>query len=221
MTNPTFDPRLADALSAADSSTRLRAAMAAGTSPHVDLVPLLLERCAVEPDFFVRDTLSWALLQHPREATVPLLMGEVRRGATQARAQALHTLSKIADAATWPAITPDLLDDPDDDVARAAWRAAVRLAPLAERPELAAALARQFGRGGRDVRISLSRALVELGDAALPVVTTATEETDHDVRVHALATLTMLRHPDEGFDAALWEAQRAIALLGAPGVEGL
>ncbi|WP_396229723.1 HEAT repeat domain-containing protein, partial [Frankia sp. CpI1-P] len=55
------DSRLLDALSAADSSTRLQATLAVGTNPDPDLLEALMERCAVEPDFFVRDMLTWAL----------------------------------------------------------------------------------------------------------------------------------------------------------------
>ncbi|NED78888.1 HEAT repeat domain-containing protein, partial [Streptomyces sp. SID11233] len=70
--------------------------------------------------------------RQPEELTVPLLVAALRTEPAQARAQALHTLSKIAEPATWEAITPALLDDPDDEVARTAWRTAVVLVPEGE-----------------------------------------------------------------------------------------
>ncbi|HWU09463.1 MAG TPA: HEAT repeat domain-containing protein [Streptomyces sp.] len=107
-----------------NSSVRLRAAPAAGTTPDPRFVDKLIERCAIEPEFFVREMLTWALTRHPAATTVPQLIGEVRSEGTQARSQALHTLSKIGDRRAWPAITRALLSDADDEVARSAWRAA-------------------------------------------------------------------------------------------------
>jgi HEAT repeat protein len=102
-----------------DSSVRLKAVMAMGTSPDPRYVDRLIERCAVEPDFYVRDMLTWALTRHPAEITVPRLVAELRSRVAQARSQALHTLSKIGDRRAWPAITRELLTDGDDEVARA------------------------------------------------------------------------------------------------------
>jgi HEAT repeat protein len=206
------DTRLLDALGAANSSTRLQAALAIGTNPDPGLVDALVARCASEPDFFVRDMLTWALTRHPAEITVPRLLAELRSGRPQARSQALHTLSKIGDRDVWPALTRSLLHDPDDEVARSAWRAAVVLAPAGERPGLAADLATQLGRGGRSVQLSLSRALVALGEPAGPALGAASASADPGVRAHARATERLLRDPDAGFDLAVDEAQRIVAL---------
>ncbi|MET8413346.1 HEAT repeat domain-containing protein [Streptomyces sp. NPDC005195] len=201
------------------SSVRLRAALAAGTTPDPRFVDKLVERCALEPEFFVRDTLTWALTRHPASMTLPGLLREVRSERTQARSQALHTLSKIGNRQAWPAITRTLLADADDEVARSAWRAAVVLVPEGEESALATVLATQFGRGGRETQLSLSRALVALGEAVLPALGTATTAPDPSVRAHALATERMLRDPDAGFDFAVEEAKRVVA-LGVSGQEG-
>lgn len=55
------DKRLLEALAGGNSSTRLKAALAIGTRPQPGVVDVLVARCAVEPDFFVRDMLTWAL----------------------------------------------------------------------------------------------------------------------------------------------------------------
>jgi hypothetical protein len=52
--------RVANALSAEDSSARLQAALAIGSAPDIGFLETLVERCSVEPDFFVQDMLSWA-----------------------------------------------------------------------------------------------------------------------------------------------------------------
>ncbi|MDA0565730.1 HEAT repeat domain-containing protein [Streptomonospora sp. S1-112] len=198
------------------SSVRLRAALAVGTAPDPRYVATLVERCAVEPEFFVRDMLTWALTRHPVAETLPPLLGELRSRRARARSQALHTLSKIGDRQAWPAITRALLTDPDDDVARSAWRAAVVLVPDGEHAGLAAVLATQFGRGGRETQLSLSRALVALEeDAVVPVLASAAAHADPGVRAHALATERLLRDPDAAFESAVEEAKR-VATLGVP-----
>jgi HEAT repeat protein len=212
-TNP-LDPALADALSAAASSTRLRAALAVGSDPDPSLVDALVARCAVEPDFYVRDMLTWALTRLPPDVTVPRLLAELRSDSTQARSQALHTLSKIGDAAAWPAITQALLRDADDEVARSAWRAAVVLVPEGQEESLAEELTRQLGRGDREVQLSLSRALVALGAVAEPPLRTAMASDDPVVVAHASATERLLHDPEAEFELAIDQAKRIVALGG-------
>lgn len=208
--------RLRAALAAADPSVRLRAALAAGTSPEDDDLEVLVARCAVEPELLVRDMLTWALTRHDPDRTVDRLLVELASPEPQARSQALHTLSKIGDRRAFTAITPALLHHADVEVARAAWRAAVVLAPPGSREPLAERLASQLGRGDRDVRLSLSRALVALGDAATAPLERAATHRDAEVRAHAAATVRLRTHPDEGFDLALAAAERALTLRGAP-----
>ncbi|WP_449338037.1 HEAT repeat domain-containing protein [Streptomyces griseus] len=200
-------------------AVRLRAALAVGTTPDPRFVDKLVERSAVEPDFFVRDMLTWALTRHPVSVTLPRLLGEVHSERASARSQALHTLSKIGDRRAWPAITRALLTDADDEVARSAWRAAVVLVPEEEEFALGALLATQLGRGGPETRLSLSRALIALGDAMASALAAAANDPDPRVRAHALATDRLLRDPDAGFTFALEEAKRVVA-LGAGSGEG-
>ncbi|MFC8102423.1 HEAT repeat domain-containing protein [Streptomyces sp. NPDC057363] len=222
MTLPEQDrntPRALRGLKDGRASVRLRTAMAVGTAPDARYVGRLVERCASEPDFQVREMLTWALTRHPASTTVPRLIDEVRSERARARGQALHTLSKIGDRRAWPAITRALLADADDEVARSAWRAAVVLVPGGEEGELADALATQLGRGGRDTRLSLSRALIALGEVILPTLRAAMTDADPQVRAHAIATERLLRDPDAGFGFAIDEAKRVVA-LGPYGREG-
>lgn len=206
--------RVINALNADDSSVRLQAAMTVGSRPDPVFLEALVERCGVEPDFFVRDMLTWALTRLPAESALPRIRRELDAEHPQARGQALHSLSKIGDARAWSWITGDLLSDPDDEVARTAWRVAVALAPQdeGERHGLAEALARQLARGDHEVRRSLSRALVDLGDAAHPVLDRSTKSPDPKVATHAHATQLLLRDPETDFDAAVEEAKRQVAL---------
>lgn len=204
--------RALQGLESRDSSVRLRAALALGTTPAPQFVDKLVERCAVETEFHVRETLTWALTRHPAALTVPKLVGELRSGGARARSQALHTLSKIGDRQAWPAITRALLTDPDDEVARSAWRAAVVLVPEAERSDLAGVLVTQLGRGERETRLSLSRALIALGDVIMPAVTAAMTNPDPRVREHAIVTDRLWHDPEAGFEFAVEEAKRVVAL---------
>jgi HEAT repeat protein len=220
MTMPEEDTNMMRALQELESgsSVRLQAALTLGTSPDPRFVDKLVERCAIEPDFYVRDMLTWALTRHPASVTVPKLIDELRSDRAQARSQALHTLSKVGDRRAWPAITRALLTDSDDEVARSAWRAAVVLVPEGEEPELAVVLATQLGRGGRETHLSLSRALVALGEAVMPTLRAAMTDPDPRVRRHAIATERLLRDPDAGFEFAIEEAKRIVA-LGTTGQE--
>lgn len=203
--------RIAAALTAADPSVRLRAALTAGTRADPGLVATLIGRCATEPDFYVRDMLTWALCRYPADRTVPHLLDQLTSDLAQARSQALHTLSKIGDGRAWPAVAALLRDD-DTEVARSAWRAAVVLVPEDEKLDLAANLAAALGSGGRATRLSLSRALAALGDTARPALDAAAAHPDPRIRAHAAATDRLVGDPDSGFHESVEMAKRASVL---------
>lgn len=207
------DCGLTDALRAGDSSARMRTAMMAGTHPDVAYLEPLIARLAVEPDFYVREMLTWALTRLPHAAVLPRVVEELSASSGQARSQALHTISKLGDASAWTAITADHLHDRDDEVARAAWRAAGSIVPDEDRRRLAVELVRELGRGDFEVMRSLSRALIELGEAARPLLEQVRDsscpltEEDASLRsrrqwlaaLHAQATLRMLDDPSASF----------------------
>jgi HEAT repeat protein len=207
---------LREALRRPDASARLQAALTAGTSPHPAYVEVLVERCRDEPDFFVRDMLTWALTRQDRDRTVTRLLPELSSPSARARSQALHTMSKIGDQRTWPALRDDLLTDVDVEVARAAWRTAAGLVPSGEEPELARKLVTQLGRGDADTQRSLSRAFAVLGDVVEPIVAAEVENADPAVGAHAAATLAIMADPETGFESAITEAKRVVALRTAP-----
>ncbi|WP_193364739.1 HEAT repeat domain-containing protein [Nocardia cyriacigeorgica] len=211
-TNNEVDVRLVDALAGPDSSARLRAALSAGTLGDPSLARTLIDRCAVEPDFFVRDMLTWALCRLPADVTVPMLLAELESATPQARSQALHTLSKIGDPRAWPAVSARLHDE-HDEVALSAWRAAAVLVPPGAESGLAQDLASALGRGDHQMWLSLSRAFAALGEAAAPVLEAAMAHPDPHVRAHAEASEQLRLDPDSGFASAIELAKRA-AVLG-------
>jgi len=202
--------RLRAALQVSSSSERLQAALTAGTYPQPEYVEVLIDRCAIERDFLVRDMMTWALTRHPASVTVPRLLAETASPVAQARSQALHSLSKIGDPRGWTAIGPKLLADTNDEVARSAWRAAVILVPEGSEPALAAELVTQLGRGARDLQSSLTRALSTLGANADAALESVAAHRDLAVRLHAMATRYTIDNPEEGFESALFEAERML-----------
>lgn len=199
-------------LDATDPSIRLRSALAAGTDPDPAQVDALIARCAVEPDFSVRDMLTWALCRLPADVTVPRLLAELRSDTTQAVSQALHTLSKIGDRTAARAVSAHL-HNADDEVARSAWRAAIALVEPGAETVLAVDLSTELGRGDHDLQRSLSRALVALGDGVVAVLEAAATGTDPRVRAHADATLRLHHDPDSAFTSSM-ETARRVAVTG-------
>jgi len=79
--------------------------------------------------------------------------------------------------------------------------------------DLAEKLAAQLGRGDREVQLSLSRALVALGEEVVgPALRKAMACGNPDVRAHASATERLVRNPNAGFENAVSEAKRLFAL---------
>mgnify|MGYP000974341042 CR=1 FL=1 len=99
-----------------------------------------------------------------------------------------------------------------------AWRTAVVLVPEDEKASLAEELTRQLGRGDRSVQLSLSRALIDLGEFADPVLERAAQSLDPRVAAHARATELLRQDPERGFEEAISEA-RLMLTPGASSAE--
>lgn len=180
---------LQEALRAAlspDHQVRLRGALRLGTladeSVAGDMVALLVS----EQDPFVRETLTWAVVaQAP--ATVPHLVAALQ-GQDRSRAQVLHALSKIQDPASVEHVLP-LVDDPHPQVAAKAWWMIGRTAA----PGTAACLVRLVGRQQEEEqRLALTRALAQMGEAAVPALAEALAGGEPAVRHHAAQVLVAL-----------------------------
>jgi HEAT repeat protein len=180
---------LEELLKSPDQSVRLKAALAAGTYPNLDHIEVLISQCASESDFFVRDTLSWALMRQDRPTVVQRLIPELKSTNPQSRSQALHTLSKIGDQNNYALITRDLLLDSDDFVASTAWRSASVLVPDADKPALVEILISQLGRGDSDTQFGLTRFLCAIGQPIVAPLVHAAQSADETVRTQAEFTL--------------------------------
>jgi HEAT repeat protein len=190
-------------LASADQSVRLKAALVAGTYPQLGFVEILISQCRHEPDFFVRDTLSWALMRQDREAVMEKLIPELTSPIAQARSQAVHTLSKIGDKKNYPLISKELLLDQEDSVASTAWRAASVLVPDEEKSALIAVLITQLGRGDSDTQFALTRFLCAIGDDILEPLKVAAKSENEVIRVQAEITVMRYQEMKLEFEAKL------------------
>ncbi len=180
-------------LDSPDKSVRLKAALAAGTYPDPEFIDVLVTQCSHETDFFVRDTLSWALIRNDIPKVIDRLKPELNSENPQAKSQALHTLTKIGDRQFYSLITHEHLLDSNDKVAVTAWRAASVLAPENEIPALVRILVTQLGRGDSDVQFDLTRFLCGLGDAIIEPLSEAVNSPKEEVSVQASFTLMRYR----------------------------
>ncbi len=176
-------------LASPDQSVRFKAALAAGTYPEPRFIEILISQCAHEPDFFVRDTLSWALMRNDIPKVVDRLRIELTSSNPQAKSQAIHTLSKIGDKKNFALITDEMLFDANDLVAATAWRAASVLVPEEEKSGLVSKLITQLGRGDSDLQFGLTRFLCAIGDQILGPLTAAANSEDDAVSNQAKFTL--------------------------------
>lgn len=177
---------------------RQGAALRLGELADPAAAPELVTRLWSEHDFFVRETLTWAVMR-VKDAATPLVQAALARPET--RPQALHVLSKIADPATTDAIVPLAADDDVDVAAKARW-ALTRIGDPRAIPVLAAHL------GADDVnsRNGLTRDLASFGAAAVPSLVTALTSDEPPVRRHAAEVLCFIGPRAEGATAALAEA---------------
>jgi len=180
-------------LASPDQSVRLKAALAAGTYPEVEFIEVLISQCAIESDFFVRDTLSWALMRNDVAKVVEQLKTELQSANPQAKSQAIHTLSKIGDKANYSLITDEMLFDPDDFIASTAWRVSSVLVPDDQKAILVKKLITQLGRGDSDIQFGLTRFLCALGECIVEPLTDASKSADETISNQAKFTLLRFR----------------------------
>lgn len=173
--------RVFQASRAQDTNTRLQAALAAGTDPTPQDVGALIAQCATEPDFFVRDMLTWALTRHPAGTIV-------RQGTAAIDALTAAGSDAPADPAD-PTIRRRISEAlADIDLPQATAALQDRLTQPDTRAIAALALARRGG--GSSHRAELIDTLV-----------TMVVEGDHDTdAAEALAGLTSGQH--DGNDSA-------------------
>ena len=185
-----------------NSSARLRRALMMGTNPQSGDLPVLIQQLGTEPDFFVRDMLTWAITRHPREDSFPLLVAALSDA--HAASQALHTLSKINHPDTWSVLSAEMFHSEDVALRTTAWRLAAAVVPAEEVHGLVAELVLELGRGDEDTQRSLNRALAHLGAPARARLEVIAAQTHAALALFDDPSSDGLRNVDLARKIALW-----------------
>lgn len=108
---------------------RQRVALSLGTTPKPEALPDLLEHLFREPEFFVRETLVWAVASYGTDA-LPRLYAALDATSHESTT-ALHAISKIAAPESFDQVTPLLLAKDQIVVCKAVWTLGVLGEPRA------------------------------------------------------------------------------------------
>lgn len=203
---------LLEKLSDPDRSVRNTAALAIGSQAETGCAGALVDALWAEQDFFVRETMTWAVTRL-EEATRPAVLSAVGADRPrEVRVQALHTVSKFANPETVDVVLP-YVTDPDGAVARKARWALGRIKEPRAVPHLLALL------GEQDIeeRNALTDDVAAFGSAAVPSLIAALGADDHAVRQHAADILCYIGHPDaegaaDALGAAVADSESRVAM---------
>jgi translation elongation factor Ts len=179
-----------DLLGDVDPVVRLRSAVELGRRQAAEAASALVERLGLEREFFIRETLTWAVLRIADDA-MPYLHQALSSSRWLARMQALHVLSKMGRYEDADRLVPLIGDEVDAVAARAYWAAG-----QTHNPSVVPALVGQLSRGNSERRNSLTVALAEFGEAAVPALVDALRSgPGAAVRRHAADTLSLMGSP--------------------------
>jgi HEAT repeat protein len=203
---------LIEKLSDPDRTVRNTAALAIGSQAESECADVLVETLWAELDFFVRETMTWAVTRLEDGTRPAVLAAAGPDQAPHVRVQALHVISKFANPETVDAVLP-YVTDPDEAVARKARWALGRIGEPRAVPHLIALL----GSHGIEERNALTDDVAAFGSAAVPALVAALESDDQVVRRHAADILCYIGHPDaedaaEALGAAVKDPEPLVAV---------
>lgn len=174
---------LVDRLGHSDKDEPIRAALAIGGRRDMGDLDRLVTALSTEPDFFVRETITWALVRLGY-ATLPALMDLANHESAQVRHDAVHALSKLGydDAAL---VLWERLGDSNSRVVAKASYALGLLRNQGSVPELVDLLSHEYP----EVRTAAAEALERIAGGAAEGVAQALVTATTDVRERAAAIL--------------------------------
>lgn len=182
------DPVLAG-LNHADKDVRQQTALGLGQRPRPELAADIARALWREPDFFVRETLTWVLIQTPALA-IDAAQRILRDADSDTRLQALHVLSKVADPATVDTVT-HYIDDSEPAVADKARYALARIGD----PRVIPQLVDRLGDADLATRDAMTKTLIEFGEAAVPALVRVLDAPEPTARAHAAEVLCFIGSP--------------------------
>ena len=172
-------------LSDPDKNVRVEAAVRLGSLGNEDAVAPLVEALRTDPDFFVCETVTWALVRCGSVAVEPVIT-LLHDESALARARAAHALSKLGDARAVPALIDRLNVNEQDRAVRE--KSVLALGQLGG-DEAMNALAALLGDQQPELATAVSRALESFGERALPALLARIGDRDPDVRAQVVDLL--------------------------------
>lgn len=158
-----------------DKNTRSAAVIALGNLglPALDA---LLSTVGTEPDFYIREDITWALVRLGEAAFAPLvgLLGHIDPAV---RHHAAHTLGKIGDRRATDALIAALDDAEPVVISKVAFTLS-----LFQDEKAVSGLVRLLGHSDPEVQATVVTALEQFGVSALPAVTAAMADPNPQVR---------------------------------------
>ena len=172
-----------------DKDVRQQTALSLGHQPRAELSADIARALWQEPDFFVRETLTWVLIQTPGPA-VEAARRILHDADSATRLQALHVLSKVADPTTVDTVS-DYIDDANPAVAEKARYALARIGD----PRVIPQLVDRLGDADLATRDAMTKTLTEFGEQAVPALVAALQAPEPVVRAHAAEVLCFVGSP--------------------------
>jgi HEAT repeat protein len=176
-----------------DRDVRSRAAISLGNLGDANTLDALLEAICAEPDFFVREDLTWALVRMGEVAIQPLI-DLLQADSPSTRHQAAHVLGKIGDVRATEALINALQDSNPEVVSKAAFTLGqfgdVRAIP---------ALVNILNHESREVQETLVSVLENFGAASIPYLVAAIKSENPQTR-ELVADILGLLHAKEAIN---------------------
>lgn len=169
-----------------DASARRAAAAALGEARETRALPALLQALHSEPDLYVRETITWALVRLGEPALQPLA-DALRHERAQVRQDAAHALGKLGDSRALNALISIL----GDSEVRVVIKSVQALGQIGD-SAAASALIPLLGHIHAELRATLSTALGQLRQTALPLLIQAMRDERPAVREHAAEALGLI-----------------------------
>ncbi len=169
-----------------DKNVRGKAALSLGKLGDTAVLDTLLQALSSEPDLYVREDITWALVRIGGEALEPLIDLLYNTNAA-VRHHAAHVLGKIADARAVEALIHALHDTDAAVVAKAAFS----LGQIGDERAIPA-LVRLVGHENRDVETMLITVLERFGSASVQPLTELMTDERWQVREQAADILGQL-----------------------------
>jgi HEAT repeat protein/DNA-binding transcriptional MerR regulator len=198
-----------------DKNQRNQAAIDLGSEPDRTGLAGLLAQLAIEPDFFVRETLIWAIVRHGQPA-VAALIALLGNPYPQARLLAAQALGKLAAAEALPALIK-ATEDNDLEVVRRVVYSLGQIADASAIPRLLELLDGQ----NSQLDSTIITALEQVGKNNMALLLPALTHPSQRIRQHIMEVLGSLADPaavpalQAQYDDPNWQQRfAAITTLG-------